>query len=141
MLIPSSWPGWRCRQLKELLREVISPIVGERGAQGLVTTDVALTQNAVCWLTDFGHPSDFWQLPSALARSQPASSHSPGLLPLPCPLFLDVQGLSVSRKSHLPKAQSMTLSRSRVFADVIDLKSVCMLSRSVMSDSSQSHGL
>ena len=88
MLTPSSWPGWRCKQLKELSREVISPIVGERGAQGLVTTDVVLTQNAACWLMDFGHPSDFWWVPSALARSQPASSHSPGLLPLPCLAFM-----------------------------------------------------
>ena len=120
---------------------MISPVVGEHGAQGLVTTDVALTQKAACWLKDFGHPSDLWQLLPALARSQPVSSHSPGLLPLPCPPFLDVQGQSVLRKSHLTKAQSMTLSRSRVFAGVIDLKSMYMPSRSVMSDSLQSHGL
>ena len=56
---------------------------------------------------------------------------APTLSPIPqCP-----GSQSVPRKSHPPKAQSMTLSRSRVFADVIDLKSVCMLSCSVVSDS------
>lgn len=102
MLTLSSWPGWRCRQLKEHHGHVISPIVGEHGVRGLVTTGVALTPEGSLLAQDFGHPSDLWQLPPALARSQPVSSHPWPPAPTLSP-FLDVQGQSVLRKSHVTK--------------------------------------